>query len=218
VTAADVAPFTLTVVGPGVVIVGAVTSWTFTENDPLDELPRPSEPVQFTVEVPSGKVEPDCGEHETVTGPCGSEPAGLNVTTALGTSSTSTVTSGSESEGPVVSTVHEAESEPVSAPALVARTVKECEPSAKPLYDTPDEQPEKPPPSREHSIVADGSSTVKPNAAESDPTTPLGPLVIETTGGSASASGATSRTMAAIVAAARTRRDVKRRAPRGRGR
>ncbi|MFN8224165.1 MAG: hypothetical protein U0R50_13070 [Gaiellales bacterium] len=132
VTDVLVTPFTETTESAGVVTPGAVWSRTTTSNDPVEVLPRPSVPVHETAVVPSENVDPEAGEQLTETGPLGSEPLAPNVTTALGTSSTSTSTLASESDGPVVSTDHDRESDPTSAPLLVARTVNVCEPSPSP--------------------------------------------------------------------------------------
>lgn len=130
-TEALVTPFTETTMSPGLVTVGAVWSRTSTSNDPAELLPSPSVAVHETGVVPRGNVEPEVGVQVTETGPFGSEPLAVNVATALATSSTFITTSASESDGPVVSTDHDRESDPTSAPLLVARTVNVCDPSAR---------------------------------------------------------------------------------------
>src|SRR2546428_13715752 len=64
---------------------GGVVSTTLTSKVAAPVLPAKSVAVQVTTFVPSGKMDPDVGVHETVTGPSTmSEADEENVTTARG--------------------------------------------------------------------------------------------------------------------------------------
>src|SRR5438445_6386787 len=70
-------------------IAGGVVSCTFTVNEPVD-VPAAFVAVQLTVVVPSGKVEPEAGEHENVSAPSAvavyvtTAPAGLVASAVIG--------------------------------------------------------------------------------------------------------------------------------------
>ena len=143
---------------PGVVIVGGVVSRTSTWNEPVELLPALSAAVQLTVVVPSVNVEPDGGVHENDATPCGSEALALYDTLAL-VGFVGLLDEGGRRQ-------REARAGCVDRPArrvlalsvglaLVARTTNECEPSPT-ENETPELQPEKPLPSTLHSTAASG--------------------------------------------------------------
>src|SRR6266581_3486310 len=68
-TVAPEGPEASTIMVAGTVTIGAVVSRTVTWKLPFTLFPRLSPAEQLTVVSPSGKVEPEAGEHSTETGP-----------------------------------------------------------------------------------------------------------------------------------------------------